>query len=207
MGEKFVSAPALADAAAIRAALDNLLGIVDGIVCDNELADAEVRFLATWLDANKHVAASFPANIIARRVGEVLSDGLITEDEKIRLLTDLKTIAGSGLTESMPTLPAHVAAAFTSAPVVEIPNKLFVLTGEFVFGSRPTCERAIMKRGGSVGSSVSGRTNYVVVGGMSTPAWLEQNYPHKIRQAVDLAKSGNAKIVVIRETDWAAALL
>lgn len=42
---------------------------------------------------------------------------------------------------------------------------------------------------------------------MTTPAWIEQNYPHKIRQAVDLAKSVNAKIGVIREADWAAALL
>jgi len=206
MDDKFASSPGAADAASIRAALENLLGIVDGIVCDNELADAEVRFLATWLAANRHIAASFPANIISRRVGEVLGDGLITDDEKTRLLMDLKTIAGSGLTESLPALPAHIAAAFARAPVVEIPNKLFVLTGEFVFGSRPTCERAIMKRGGSVGSSVTGRTNYVVVGGMSTPAWIEQNYPHKIGHAVDLAKSSNAKVVVIRETDWAAAL-
>jgi NAD-dependent DNA ligase len=190
----------------VRAALENLLGIVEGIVCDDRLADAEVRFLASWLDANKQIAASFPANIISRRVGEVLSDGLITDEEKSRLLADLKTIASTGLTESVPALPAHIAAAFASAPVVEISNRLFVLTGEFVFGSRPICERAIMKRGGSVGSSVSGRTNYVVVGGMSTPAWIVQNYPHKIRQAIDLAKSGSATIAVIRESDWAAAL-
>jgi NAD-dependent DNA ligase len=194
------------DPASIRAALENLLGIVDGIVCDNQLTDAEVRYLATWLEANKHMTSSFPANIVSRRVGEVLSDGLITDEEKSRLLTDLKTIASTGLTESVPALPPHIAAAFARAPVVEIPNKLFVLTGEFVFGSRPTCERAIMKRGGSVGSNVSGRTNYVVVGGMSTQAWIEQNYPHEIRQALDLAKSGSVQIAVIRETDWAAAL-
>jgi hypothetical protein len=139
-------------------------------------------FLATWLDANKHVATSFPANILSRRVGEVLSDGLITDDEKSRLLADLKTIASTGLTESVPALPrAHCGPRLPVRRSSRIPNKLFVLTGEFVFGSRPTCERAIMKRGGSVGSSVSGRTNYVVVGGMSTPAWIEQNYPRKDR--------------------------
>jgi hypothetical protein len=141
------------------------MGIVEGIVCDNQLADAEVRFLARWLDANKQAAAAFPGSIIARRVSEVLSDGILTDDEKTKLLADLKMLSTADLMDAVPELPAHIAAAFAKAPVVEIPSKLFVLTGEFLFGSRPICERAIMKRGGSVGSSVSGRTNYVVVGG------------------------------------------
>ena len=157
------------DAGVVKEALNNLLGIVNGIVCDDNLADAEVRFLATWLEANQHVAHIFPANIIARRVSEVMSDGILTQDEKSKLLADLKTISTTGLAESVPELPPHVASAFAREPLVEIPKKLFVLTGEFVFGSRPVCERAIMKRGGSVGSSVSARTSYLVVGGMATP--------------------------------------
>ena len=193
------------DAGVVKEALNNLLGIVNGIVCDDNLADAEVRFLATWLEANQHVAHIFPANIIARRVSEVMSDGILTQDGKSKLLADLKTISTTGLAEAVPDLPPHVASAFAREPLVEIPKKLFVLTGEFVFGSRPVCERAIMKRGGSVGSSVSARTSYLVVGGMATPGWIEQNYAHKIRQAVELSKSGQAKVAVIRESDWAAA--
>ena len=132
--------------------------------------------------------------------------GILTADEKARLLEDLKILSQAPTAGARPALPPHIAAAFAPEAVVTIPQKIFVLTGEFVFGSRPTCERAILKRGGSLGSSVSGRTDYLVVGDLTTPAWLDQNFSRKIQHAVDLAKSGAARISVVRESDWAAAL-
>ena len=108
--------PSRDDAGATKTALGNLMGIVEGIVCDNQLADAEVRFLARWLDANKQAAAAFPGSIIARRVSEVLSDGILTDDEKTKLLADLKMLSTAGLMDALPELPAHIAAVFASAP-------------------------------------------------------------------------------------------
>ena len=57
-----------------------------------------------------------------------------------------------------------------------------------------------------VASNVSRRTNYVVVGTMASPAWIEQNFGRKIQKAAELAESGDAEIAVVREPDWVIAL-
>lgn len=194
------------EAAIVRKSLNNLMGVVNGLVCDNQLADIEIQFLATWLEENRHIADQYPANIVFRRVREVLADGVITDEERADLLADLKVISGNEFLETGAALPAHIAAVFDDDPYVEVENRLFVLTGKFLFGTRSACERAILKRGGMVASSVSRRTNYLVVGTMASPAWIEQNFGRKIQKAAELAASGDAEIAVVREPDWAIAL-
>ena len=46
-----------------------------------------------------------------------------------------------------------------------VSNKKFVVTGKLNFGSRSDTEDAIVSKGGKVGSSVSKKTDYLVVGG------------------------------------------
>ena len=206
MDEKEFAKSVAMEAAVVRKSLNNLMGIVNGLVCDNQLADTEIQFLATWLEENQHIADTYPANIVFRRVSEVMADGVITETERVELLADLKVISGNEFMETGAALPAHIAAVFDDDPYVEIENRLFVLTGKFLFGTRSACERAILKRGGMVASNVSRRTNYVVVGTMASPAWIEQNFGRKIQKAAELAESGDAEIAVVREPDWVIAL-
>lgn len=203
--QEFAASVAM-EAAVLRKSLNNLMGIVSGLVCDNQLADPEIHFLATWLAENSHIANQYPANIVFRRVREVLADGVITDEERADLLADLKVISGNEFLETGAALPAHIAAVFDDDPYVEIPNRLFVLTGKFLFGTRSACERAILKRGGVVASGVSRRTNYLVIGTLASPAWIEQNFGRKIQKAAELAESGDAEIAVVREADWVIAL-
>jgi len=206
MDKQEFTVTAAMEAAIVRKSLNNLMGIVNGLVCDNQLADTEIQFLATWLEENQHIADQYPANIVFRRVREVLADGVITDEERADLLADLKAISGNEFMESGAALPAHIAAVFDDDPYVEVENRLFVLTGKFLFGTRSACERVILKRGGMVASNVSRRTNYLVVGTMASPAWIEQNFGRKIQKAAELAESGDAEIAVVRETDWVIAL-
>ena len=155
MDEKEFAKSVAMEAAVVRKSLNNLMGIVNGLVCDNSLKNEEIHFLATWLEENQHIADQYPANIVFRRVSEVLADGVITDAERTELLADLKIISGNEFMETGAALPAHIAAVFDDDPYVEIPDRLFVLTGKFLFGTRSACERAILKRGGMVASNVS----------------------------------------------------
>ena len=65
MDEKEFANSVAMEAAVVRKSLNNLMGIVNGLVCDNNLTDTEIGFLATWLEekgkaekiAGKHEAA------------------------------------------------------------------------------------------------------------------------------------------------------
>ena len=56
MDEKACAKSVAMEAAVVRKSLNNLMGIVNGLVCDNQLADTEIQYLATWLDENQHIA-------------------------------------------------------------------------------------------------------------------------------------------------------
>ena len=58
--------------------LNNLMGIISGLICDDHLHEAEVNFLSTWMSEHPELALEYPASIIYRRVREVLSDGVIS---------------------------------------------------------------------------------------------------------------------------------
>ena len=116
--------------------INSLLGIVSGLVSDGELNDKEILFLKTWCNENMHIANQYPANIIFRRVHEVLVDGVITPEEREHLLNELKIITGNDFAETGAALPENIQNIFDDDPTVIIPENEFVFTGRFMFGTR-----------------------------------------------------------------------
>jgi hypothetical protein len=106
MDEKEFAKSVAMDAAIVRKSLNNLMGIVNGLVCDNQLPDTEIHYLATWLEQNREIADEYPANIVFRRVREVLADGVITDEERAELLADLKPPVAGTLATRRGTLRA-----------------------------------------------------------------------------------------------------
>ncbi len=186
--------------------LNSLLGIVSGLVSDGELNDLEIRFLKIWCDENKHIANQYPANIIFRRVHEVLVDNVITAEEREHLLKELKIISGNDFSNSGAALPEHIENIFDDDPTVIHPKNEFVFTGGFMFGTRSACEAAAQHRGALVKSYITQNTNYLVVGSRTSPDWIAENFGRKIQKAVEMAQSGDYEISIVREADWAMSL-
>ena len=190
----------------ITKSLNTLMGIVSGIVCDGNLHDGEIHFLSTWLKENEDISSIYPANVISRRVTEVLQDGVITVEEKEHLLKEMTTLSGTDFSNTGSALPEHISSIFDDDPHVIFEGNLFVLTGEFLYGTRPACEHAIEKRGGQTKPYVTKKTNYVVVGSMASPDWIVANFGRKIQEAAEMASSGEYEISIVREADWVMAL-
>ncbi len=186
--------------------LQSLMGIVSGLVCDGHLNDNEIRYLKTWMNDNEDLASIYPANIVYRRVREVLIDDLITEEERDHLTKEMQILTGNNFIETGAALPEHIASVFDDDPHVIFEQNVFVLTGEFLWGTRKECFREIEKRGGLPKDSVTKETNYLVIGTMSSPAWIVSNFGRKIQKAAEMVESGNAEISIIREVDWSMAL-
>ena len=183
-----------------------LMGLVNGIVCDNQLNDNEVIFLSSWMSDNEEIASSYPANVIYRRVREVLQDGIITQEERDHLLNELKIISGNQFTNTGSALPEHISSIFDDDPHVIIEGNVFVFTGEFLYGTREHCKRVIEKSGGITAASVTSKTNYLIVGSRSSPDWIAENFGRKFQKAAEMVQSGNFEISVVREADWTMAI-
>ncbi len=190
----------------VTKALNTLMGIVSGIVCDDSLHDNEIHFLSTWLRENADICRQYPANVIYRVVHEVLQDGVITPDEREHLLHQLKILSGNDFANTGAALPEHIHSVFDDDPTVILEGNVFVLTGEFLYGTRNFCNQAISKRGGVPEQNVTKRTNYLVVGSVSSPDWIVANFGRKIQKAAEMADSGDFEISIVREADWVMVL-
>lgn len=187
--------------------INSLLGIVSGLVSDGDLNDKEILFLRTWCSENSHISNKYPANIIFRRVHEVLLDGVITPEERVHLLSELQILSGNDFFQTGSALPEQIQNIFDDDPMVIIPKNEFVFTGRFMFGTRPACEAAVVQRGGSAKDYITEKTNYVVIGTRTSPDWIAENFGRKIQKAVEMSNSGNYEICIVREADWVMGLV
>jgi len=190
----------------ITKGLNTLMGIISGIVCDGHLHENEVAFLSTWSEENQHLATVYPASVVFRRIREVLMDGVISAEEKEYLLKELTVLSGTDFSNTGSALPEHISAIFDDDPHIIVPNNVFVFTGEFIYGTRAACSKAVESKGGITSSSVTKSTNYLVVGSMASPDWIVANFGRKIQKAAEMMMSGEYEIAVVREQDWVMSI-
>lgn len=190
----------------ITRSLNQLMGIVNGVLCDGQLHESEVHFLSTWLQENEQLKNVYPASLIYRLIREALADDVLTLEEKDHLLKSLSAISGNEFWKTGAALPETIAGVFDDDPTVVFNDNIFVMTGAFMFGTRNACHKATEVRGGTTGDNVTQKTNYLVIGSMASPAWIESNFGRKIQKAAEMAESGEFEIAIIREADWAMAL-
>ena len=186
--------------------LQSLHWIVSGLVCDGHLSDEEILYLKTWMNENEDLAEVYPANIVFRRVREVLLDNIITEEERQHLTKEMQVLTGNNFFDTGAALPEHIASVFDDDPHVIVEGNLFVFTGNFLWGTRKECIREVEKRGGIAKDHLTNDTNYLVIGTMASPDWIVANFGRKIQKAAEMVQSGEHEISIIREVDWSMAL-
>jgi NAD-dependent DNA ligase len=187
----------------MRTSCAALVGIVQGLLADNDLNDQEIRFLKGWLDGAQDVALTWPGNVIHGQVQAALADGIVTAEERAHLIETLQQLLGGKLDE------VAEARFVTELPIdrvegIQLEGKLFCFTGDFVFGPRRICEEAIERRGGIV-SNVTKKLDYLVIGGLGSPEWKHGSFGTKIEKAMQHKQAG-ARIFLVHEDTWASAL-
>lgn len=188
----------------VRRSCGALIGIVQGILADNDLNDREIAFLRDWLANNEAISAVWPGSVIAAQVQEILADHHITDAERQHLVGVLQQLVGGTLTELAES--AHVSSlAMDKVEVVDIVGRSFCLTGDFVFGPRNICETAITRRGGLVQPGITKKLNYLVIGGLGSREWKHGSFGTKVEKAM-LYKQDGYPIGVIHEDVWASSL-
>jgi len=187
------------------------------ILADGTVSPEEADALRRWLAAAGWLKRQWPASAIAARVERMLD----VPDK--RELCDLAALLSEVIREPALNGCDELADLFDDpVPEISFDEHTFVLTGVFYFGSRAKCEEEIGRRGGLARRSVSGSTDYIVIGGICNPQWLHANAGTKIEAAQQFRKEAiawNEKAsksrgislksvpAVIRERDWVEALI
>jgi NAD-dependent DNA ligase len=180
-----------------------LVGITQGILADGQLHDREVHFLNDWLTQAETVSLLWPGSVIHAQVKQILADGVITAEERQHLTKTLEALLGGAL-DDLATAPRVTTLAFDDAPQIEYRERSFCFTGDFAFGTRSACEKAVVLRGGTI-ANVTKKLHYLVVGGLGSAEWKHGVFGTKIEKAIEHKQSGQP-LKIVHEDAWASAL-
>ncbi|MDR5836610.1 BRCT domain-containing protein [Caballeronia sp. LZ034LL] len=182
--------------------LDELIGIVKGVLADGVVSQGEAEFLLQWLEANREVAAIWPANVIYPRLAEALADGVLDlreEGELLELL--LQTVGGNKAPSQGDASDSTMLPLTRPAPAVVFPDRSFCFTGKFFSGTRDWCRRQVHERGGFPAEAITKKLHYLVIGEIGSRDWLHSTYGTKIQKAVSHASTG-APLAIVSEEHW-----
>lgn len=185
-----------------RRTVHELVGIAKAMVADGTINQLEADFLHQWLVENKrHALDAWPVNVINQRVHEMLSDGVIDEDERHALFDLLsKCIGGQPVAE-------HVASFSTALPFddplpdITFTDRTFCLTGCFAMGPRKNCHQQISDLGGLIYQNITQDLDYLIVGTIGSRDWLHSTHGTKIIKAVRYRSEGTG-ISIVSENHW-----
>ncbi len=182
-----------------------LLGIVTGLVVDQQLRDIEIQFLKNWLADHPDVANVWPGCVIAKTISDTLADGLVTEAERSHLLMVLRDMAANDFAATGSTGAEVLQLPINDAVHVDVRDRNVCHSGDFLFGTRAKCEQLTNMAGGCSVGTITRKVAYLVIGTNVSPAWAHTSYGRKIEQAVGLQADGHA-IQIISERRWLEVL-
>jgi hypothetical protein len=185
-------------------AINELLGMVKGILLDGEVNDKEIHGIELWLDDNAEAAILWPIDVLLRRINHIYEDGRVDDQERAELKDLLEQIVGGAPLE-MGQRHSTALPLTKPEPDVIFDQNVFVLTGKFWYGTRKDCEREIQWRGGRCASEVTLQTSYLVIGGLASVDWLYTTHGRKIEKAVEYA--GKCPLAIVSEEWWSRFLM
>lgn len=197
----FFAMRAATDQRVLKRSCESLLGICAGLICDGSLNDEEIRYLDIWLRNNDQLSVTWPGEVVVACVQDILSDGLITEEEREYLRKSLSDLLGGALSETGAAGGTATRLPINNVETIKLAGSSFCFTGDFLFGTRKVCEKAVTERGGVACSSVKADLHYLVVGTMASRDWAHSSHGRKIEKALEYQKKGRP-VLVVSEEQW-----
>lgn len=188
-----------------RRSVDALIGLAAGMTADGSINQHEAKFLKSWIEGNLNHIDDPVVNILYRRLADMLSDGILDQEESAELLDMLQQFSGLQLGTAHPFTASTTLPLDKPAPPLTWHGRTFIFTGVMAYGPRKDCEALVIERGGLIGASVSKKINFLVVGSVGNEQWLHSSYGNKIKKAVELRENG-CQIAIISEDFWQKAI-
>ena len=180
--------------------IDELVGLMKGIVADGSVNQAEAEFLLRWLETNRNAAELWPAKVLYPRLVSIVADGVVDKQEEGELLELILHCVGGNAPAQGEASMSTALPLTKPAPSIEFQWRAFCFTGKFYSGTRAWCEEQVTSRGGRVGS-ITRDLSFLVIGEVGSRDWIHSTHGRKVEQAVDLNEDG-CKIAIVGEQHW-----
>jgi NAD-dependent DNA ligase len=179
---------------------DTLIGLSKGLLADGVINQKEAEYLHNWLVQNRQSSDNPMIQNLLERIGIMLEDGVLDEEESHELLALLGSLTGEsgaiGEVAETTTLPIDLPM-----PLINFNRSTFMFTGTFVYGTRKQCEEATESLNGLNAKSLNKNVNYLVLGTYVTDSWAHESFGRKIEKAIKYRKEG-VPLAIITETHW-----
>lgn len=188
-----------------RRGIDEMLGLCHGVIFDGAITETEAAGLAQWITKHPEIASTWPTSTVARRLGRIFVDGMVTGEERAALRELLELVVGS---DPVAGSEAEWSSSFgldDPPPPIVIPGRRFYFLGNFFFGTRQSCKAEVIDRGGEVFDTVRQDLDYVVVGLLGSPPWASSREGVEMQKVVNYRAMGLGPAIV-SEREWAGQL-
>ena len=165
---------------------------IDTVYMSKSIQDLDNHKLQTMLDyygiQNERAHRAFQdCEATTKLLKSLVADGIPLQ---------VRYSCNSPVSESKEISPKeHMNVCFSEKQITALCGKNIVITGDFEYGSREEVEEALIAAGATIKSTVSRKTDFLIVGCYGSGNWKFDNGGIKIQEA---QKRG---IEIIRETD------
>lgn len=192
----------------VTSSIQYLSGLIHGVMADGTLSDTEIQRLHTWINDNDYLQGTYPFDELSSLIQATMADGKISDDERNMLTAFFSTIIDFKDSWNLrePDFAAlrekySVRGICAFCPEISFDGKIFCFTGKSSVCDRSTIADEIVALGGIFRSSVSRKTDYLIVGDDGNPCWAYSCYGRKVEDAIALRKAG-VSIQIINEHDF-----
>jgi hypothetical protein len=191
--------------------IQQLHGIMHGILADGIIRLEEARELQAWADDHEHLKGTYPYDELESLLTSVLKDGHLDANEQETLKAFFEDFVqysqAARVKADMAKAMKGIARQYTlsgvcaASPEIKFKDRIFTLTGSSTRKSRREILKVITDLGGGHSPQVCSKTQYLVVGDGGNPCWAFSCYGRKVQAAVEMRKAG-APITIVHESDF-----
>lgn len=188
----------------VTTGLQQLHGLLGGVVADGIISESELRAVQAWMEENEHLRKRWPYDEVESLIISIMADGKIDEEEQKALIAFfaqfVEVLDDKTLSAPVALADSTLKGVCANSPEIIFSGSRFCLTGASSRYTRDVFAEKIRSLGGEVVGSVSGKLNYLVIGGDGNPCWSYACYGRKVEKAIELRKTGS-EIVIVHEFD------
>jgi NAD-dependent DNA ligase len=186
-------------------AVQELHGILHGVVADMTINKAELVGLASWLERHSDLRGLWPLTEVESVVMKVLSDQQVDESEHRLMLHFFSEFTDNPAIKDAlpPLLPTELTVKGVCAvdPEIVLADRTFCFTGISSKGPRRLFADEVTRRGGQFIDVMREDLDYLIIGDEGNPCWAFTCYGRKVERAVHMRRSGH-RVMLVHERDF-----